>query len=81
MACGTPVISSNISSLAEVMGDAGILLDPTDRHGWREAICRLWDDEPLRLACRERGLLRARDFPVTALANRIIAVYKDVAAS
>lgn len=76
MACGTAVICSNIDSLAGVVGTAGILVDPMDRDGWRDAICRLWDDESLRSSYAERGLLRARDFPVEALAEGIIAVYR-----
>ena len=48
LACGTPVICSNVTSLPEVVGDAGILLDPHDVEGFAEAMRRLADDPDLR---------------------------------
>ena len=59
MACGLPVISSNASSIPEVAGDAGLLLDPTRDEGWADAIHRLLDDPALHAECRRRGLERA----------------------
>lgn len=62
MACGTPVISSNASSLPEVVGDAGILVDPRDPAAWTEAIAALLDDPMAREPMRHKGIDRARGF-------------------
>src|SRR4029079_4127564 len=48
MQCGTPVIASNATSLPEVVGDAGILLDPTDEDGLCRAVLDLYRNERLR---------------------------------
>jgi glycosyltransferase involved in cell wall biosynthesis len=62
MACGTPVITSNTSSLPEVVGDAGILVDPHDVDGLAEAMVRVLDDPSTREQMRARGLERAAGF-------------------
>ncbi len=62
MACGTPVVASTSSSVPEVVGDAGLRVDPLDVPGWTEALRRLLDDESLRATLRGRGLHRATDF-------------------
>jgi glycosyltransferase involved in cell wall biosynthesis len=62
MACGTPVITSNTSSLPEVVGDAGLLVDPRDTTAIAEAIGRLLSDDRLAKELRERGLARAPRF-------------------
>ncbi|MCB1057775.1 MAG: glycosyltransferase family 4 protein [Acidobacteria bacterium] len=59
MACGVPVITSSTSSLPEVVGDAGLLVDPTDVDGWSAAIRRLLDSPDLASELREKGLHRA----------------------
>ena len=61
MACGTPVISSGRTSLAEVVGDAGIIIEPEPR-AIAEAIVRLGNDAALRRELSEHGLERARLF-------------------
>jgi glycosyltransferase involved in cell wall biosynthesis len=55
-ACGTPVIASHSSSLPEVVGTAGLLVDPYDVTSIRDAIVRLIQDTDLRATLRERGL-------------------------
>jgi glycosyltransferase involved in cell wall biosynthesis len=62
MACGTPVITSNTSSLPEVVGDAGLLVDPRDTTAIAEAIGRLFADDRLAKELRERSLARAPRF-------------------
>jgi glycosyltransferase involved in cell wall biosynthesis len=62
MACGTPVITSNTSSLPEVVGDAGLLVDPRDPTAIVEAMARLFSDDRLAKELRERGLARAPRF-------------------
>lgn len=62
MACGTPVAVSNATSLPEVVGDAGLLVDPADVEGWTSALERLLADAGLRADLRQRGLRRAAAF-------------------
>ena len=62
MACGTPVIASNTSSLPEVVGDAGLLVDPNDTDSIADGMSRLFTDDALAEELRERGLRRAALF-------------------
>jgi glycosyltransferase involved in cell wall biosynthesis len=62
MACGTPVIASNTSSLPEVVGEAGILVDPGDVDAWSAAIGRLLADAGAASEFSERGLRQAGRF-------------------
>jgi glycosyltransferase involved in cell wall biosynthesis len=62
MACGTPVISSNSSSLPEVVGEAGLLVNPTDTAAWVAALRRVLSDAELRVDLKQRGLLQAQKF-------------------
>ena len=62
MQCGTPVISSNTTSMPEVVGAAGLLLPPTDREAWCQAILKLVADTNLRAELSQRSLARARLF-------------------
>ena len=62
MASGTPVVTSNISSLPEVAGDAAILVDPYDLDAIVEGLCRVVGDRALAADLRRRGLERAREF-------------------
>jgi glycosyltransferase involved in cell wall biosynthesis len=75
MACGTPVITSNVSALPEVVGDAAILIDPLDVAGLADAIRRLWEDDGLRRDLRARGLARARRFTWETTARLTLEVY------
>jgi glycosyltransferase involved in cell wall biosynthesis len=75
MACGTPVIASNVSSLPEVVGDAGILVEPTDTEGLAEALSQLLTDQPLREELRSKGLQRAGNFTWSRAAAETAAVY------
>ena len=75
MACGTPVVTSNVSALPEVVGDAALMVDPLDVDGLADAIRRLWHDYTLRGELRARGLARARRFTWEATARLTLEVY------
>ena len=62
MACGTPVVTSRISSLPEVVGDGALLVDPYSEEEIAQGIARVLDDEALRHRLVERGLVRAGAF-------------------
>ena len=78
MACGTPVVVSNRASLPEIVGDAGLLVDPDDIEALSEAIIRAVDDSALRSTLRQRGLQRAAEFSWTRAAEETLAVYQAV---
>ena len=78
MACGVPVVTSNISSMPEVAGDAAVLVDPRDANGLAAAIARLLRDEALRDRLREAGIARARQFSWEATARRTLDAYASV---
>jgi len=79
MACGTPVVCSNTSSLPEVAGEAALLVPPDDMHGWAEAIARVWSDAALRAQMRARGLAQAARFTWENTARQTLEVYRRVA--
>ena len=60
MACGTPTIVSNVSSLPEVVGDAALLVNPRDTEEIAVAMHRLLTDDELHAELREKGIQRAR---------------------
>ena len=62
MACGTPVVTSRISSLPEVVGDGALLIDPYSEEDIAQGIARLLDDQDLRARLVERGLVRAASY-------------------
>lgn len=78
MACGTPVITSNVSSLPEVVGNAALLVDPYDVQALTRAIERIVQDEALRADLRQRGLGRAQQFSWAEVARKTCAVYEQV---
>jgi glycosyltransferase involved in cell wall biosynthesis len=78
MSCGTPVLAGNLTSLPEVVGDAGLLIDPFDTGALARALARLIDDAALRAQLRERGLQRARAFDWRDTARMTLQVYRRV---
>lgn len=78
MACGCPVITSNISSLPEVAGDAAVLIDPYNVSQLAEAIRNIFEDETQALLMRQSGLERAKQFSWERCAQKTLAVYKQV---
>lgn len=77
MACGTPVICSNASSLPEVVGDAALTAAPDDVAGWAAALWRVLADEELRDDLRERGRRRAAMFSYGQAARQVLAVFEQ----
>jgi glycosyltransferase involved in cell wall biosynthesis len=77
MACGTPVVVSDASSLPEVAGDAGLLVPPHDVNAWREALEHAFDDDRWRAEARTRGLERAGHFTWVNTALQTLAGYVD----
>ena len=71
MACGVPVVVSNTTSLPEVVGDAGLLVEPNDTDSIAAGLRRALTDEPLRAELRRRGLERARRFNWDAVAASV----------
>ena len=78
MACGTPVVASNAASLPEVIGDAGLLVEPQDSEGLARAMQRLLTNDELRRSLIEKGLQRARCFTWERTALDTLAVYERV---
>ena len=78
MACGCPVITSNTSSLPEVVGDAGIMVDPHDVDALADAMERVLTDESLREDMRRRGLERAKRFSWQRSAREMWDIYEEV---
>jgi len=76
MACGTPVVASRTSSLPEVVGEAGMLVDPRDIGGLAEAMERALMDEGKRREMREKGLRRAGEFSWERTARETARVYR-----
>ena len=81
MACGTPVLCSNASSLPEVAGDAALLVDPVDVKSMAEAMNRLLQDEGLRTQLVERGYRQGRQFSWDRCARETLAVLEDTRSS
>jgi glycosyltransferase involved in cell wall biosynthesis len=79
MASGTPVVTSNVSSLPEVVGDAAILVDPYDADAIAGGIRMVLTDARLRAGLRERGRARAREFSWERSVARIREIYQEVA--
>lgn len=78
LACGTPVLASNTSSLPEVVGEAGVLVDPTDIESIAAGIQRLLDDEELVGELRRRGPQQAARFSWDQAAQRTLDIYRQV---
>jgi glycosyltransferase involved in cell wall biosynthesis len=80
MACGTPVVTSNVSSLPEIAGDAALLVDPYDVDAIAEGIERAVTDEALRQRLITSGHARVRQFSWSDSVRRIHDTYLDVLA-
>ncbi len=74
MSCGTPVLASTASSVPEVVGGAGILLNPHDPQAWASAVQRLAEDQPLRAELSRRGVERAAQFTWERCARQTLRV-------
>jgi glycosyltransferase involved in cell wall biosynthesis len=80
MASGTPVVTSNVSSLPEVSGDAAVLVDPYDPSAIADGIYRVLTDEGLRREMVHKGIARAGQFSWEQSVRRIRQIYGEVGA-
>jgi glycosyltransferase involved in cell wall biosynthesis len=78
MASGTPVITSNVSSLPEVVGDAALMIDPYEPSAIADAMRRVLADPDLRASLRAKGLARAREFSWERSIKRVRDIYHEV---
>lgn len=78
MACGTPVVTSNASSLPEVIGDAGLMVEPEDITGLADSIEKMLVDENLRQHCIEEGYKQVEKFTWSNAAKQLVEVYKEI---
>jgi glycosyltransferase involved in cell wall biosynthesis len=76
MACGTPVVVSDVSSLPEIVGDAGITVSPDDIQGLSSAMDRIVSDADLSRKMSGLGLRRAGEFSWEQAARETLAVYR-----
>ena len=79
MQCGVPVIVGNRTSLPEVVGDAGVLVDPFDVNALAAAIEKVISDSDLRARLSVQGLARAKIFEWRETARQTLAVYQKAA--
>ncbi|MBN1660893.1 MAG: glycosyltransferase family 4 protein [Anaerolineae bacterium] len=78
MACGLPVIVSEVASLPEVVGDAGLLIDPHDIDELTVAMWRVLNEEDQRHEMREKGLRQAAKFSWERAAKETLEIYRRV---
>jgi glycosyltransferase involved in cell wall biosynthesis len=78
MACGIPVICANSSSLPEVVGEAGVLIDPYDEGSVIAALCKMADDDPWQMALSSMSRQQSMGFNWTKCAQDTLSVYRSV---
>lgn len=78
MACGAPVICSNSTSLPEVVGDSGILINPEDVKSIASAMAKLLIDNVLREDLKRKGLERAKEFTVEKYSSKILSLIESI---
>lgn len=78
MQCGTPVITSNKSSLPEVVEDAGVLVEPTDENAIADAMLKLYRDKNLRLSLSNKALQQAQKFSWKKFTEQHIQIYQQI---
>lgn len=78
MQCGTPVISSNSTSLPEIVGDAGILVNPKDQDQLCQSMLNVLQNTQLRDLLRHKGIKRAKQFSWQKCANETLDIYKTI---
>jgi glycosyltransferase involved in cell wall biosynthesis len=78
MQCGTPVITSNNSSFPEVVGEAGIMVDPTDEDNLCQSMLALYQSQSLRKELSLKSLKQAEKFTWEKCVEATITAYKTV---
>lgn len=78
MACGVPVITSNTTSIPEIVGDAAFLINPLNDKELKDALLSLLNNEDLRNDLIERGLKRAKEFSWSKMAKETLQIYESL---
>jgi glycosyltransferase involved in cell wall biosynthesis len=78
MACGTPVITSKISCMPEIAGNAALLVDPMSAPSIADGLMRLHSDPILQCEKIQEGLINARRFSWTKTAEQVLSVYEKI---
>lgn len=78
MACGTPVVCSNSSSLPEIVDDAAVTVDPQDTAAWVAALTEVLENQELRVELSAKGLAQAKKFSWNKTARETLDVYQSV---
>ncbi|MHB8473262.1 MAG: glycosyltransferase family 4 protein [Gammaproteobacteria bacterium] len=78
MACGAPVITSNLAAMPEIAGDAGLLIDPSSAQSLAAALLRLANDDDCCETMRSKGLVNARRFSWARSAAQHAALYREL---
>lgn len=78
MACGVPVITSNTSSLPEVVGDAGLMVEPMDVEALAYHMKRLEEDEDLCIKLKQKGIERAAQFSWENSVEKLMKLYRTI---
>jgi alpha-1,3-rhamnosyl/mannosyltransferase len=78
LSCGVPTVASNIPPLAELAGDATLLVDPHDTRALADALKRASEDEDMRHDLSEKGRQRSRLYSWRSTAERTLAAYREV---
>jgi len=76
MAAGSPVITSSVTSMPEIAGNAALLIDPYNPHSIKDAMRACYLNEPIKLGMRQKGLDRIKSFPWKRSAELTFATYK-----
>jgi len=79
MACGTPVVASNVTSIPEVVADAAVLVDPYDERAMAKAMFDVLSQPGLSKQLIERGFKRVHDLSSHVMATQVADVYREVA--
>jgi glycosyltransferase involved in cell wall biosynthesis len=79
MAAGVAVLSSNTSAMPEVIGDAGVMVDPADTRACAEALCALLENRNLRTSFSAAGVARARSFTWERTGQETLRAYRLLA--
>ena len=76
MKCGVPIITSNTSSLPELVGDAGVMVDPEDIDMQSQWILNIYKDSKLKQKMSEKSIARAKCFSWDICINKTLELYK-----
>ena len=77
MASGTPVVTSDVSSLPEITGDAALLIDPNDERALANALIEIMNNDRLRAELREKGIAQAKKFTWRDAAEKTLRLYQE----